>query len=119
MISPGIQVFTLALLALPAWAGGDTPKPLPARHAKAGVLCHDCHRKENPSKAAVADESCMMCHGDYAAMVAYTKHLNPNPHKPPGGKHPAQPPCTDCHRQHAPPVVKCLDCHPDFKMKAR
>ena len=53
------------------------------------------------------------------AMVDYTKHLNPNPHKPPTGKHPAQSPCTDCHRQHKAPVVKCLDCHPDFKMNAR
>ncbi len=104
-------------LAAPAWP--EDKKPLPARHAKAGVTCHDCHQKENPAKAAVADDSCSVCHGDYAAMVAYTKHLNPNPHKPPVGKHPAQSPCVDCHRQHKAPVVKCLDCHPDFKLKAR
>ena len=99
--------------------GGDVPRPLPAKHTQAKVVCQDCHKKENPSKSAVADESCMLCHGDYAAMVDYTKHLKPNPHNPPAGKHPAQAPCTECHRQHVPPVVKCLECHPDFTLKAR
>jgi hypothetical protein len=107
----------LVLLAGPARAE-DAKRPLTPKHAKGGVTCHDCHQKENPSKAAVADDSCMVCHGDYPAMAAYTKHLNPNPHKPPAGKHPGPFACTECHIQHKPPVVKCVDCHTDFKMKA-
>jgi hypothetical protein len=30
-----------------------------------------------------------------------------NPHD----SHLGQIPCTECHRQHQPPVVKCLECH--------
>lgn len=108
---------TLTLLVL--LGAPEAPRPLPAKHAAARVTCHDCHRKEAPSMAAVADDSCMVCHGDYPAMAAYTKHLNPNPHQPPAGKHPAQAACSACHRQHRPPVVACLECHPGFKMKAR
>ncbi|MEI2698172.1 MAG: cytochrome c3 family protein [Microthrixaceae bacterium] len=101
-------------------AAADEPKrPLPAKHAKAGVSCHDCHQKENPAKAAVADDSCMICHGDYPAMADYTKQLNPNPHKWPGGKHPGPFACVDCHNQHKAPTVKCLECHPGFKLKPR
>ncbi|MBI4913864.1 MAG: cytochrome c3 family protein [Acidobacteria bacterium] len=112
-------LLTLLLGSALASAPAEEPKrPLPAKHAKVGVLCHDCHRKENPSKAAVADDSCMVCHGDYPAMAAYTKHLKPNPHSPPADKHPEPISCPDCHRQHKPPVVKCLDCHTDFKMTA-
>ncbi len=111
----------LLLGILTAPAGAQEPqKPLPVKHARAKVICHDCHKKENPSMAAVADDSCSVCHGDYPAMAAYTKHLKPNPHQPPtAGKHPAPGPCTDCHRQHKPPVVKCLECHPAFKLTAR
>ncbi|HLO68414.1 MAG TPA: cytochrome c3 family protein [Holophaga sp.] len=105
-------------LLAPALRAADPP--LPAKHVKAGVHCHDCHGKENPSKAAVADESCMACHGDFPAMAAYTKQLPVNPHAPlKKGHAPASFACTDCHRQHRPPVVKCKECHPDFKLTPR
>ena len=80
---------------------------LPALHAKSGVHCYDCHQEEKPTKKAVASESCMTCHGDYPAMRAVTKHLPVNPHD----SHLGEIPCTECHRQHQPPVVKCLECH--------
>jgi nitrate/TMAO reductase-like tetraheme cytochrome c subunit len=80
---------------------------LPPYHAKAGVHCFDCHREEKPTKKAVASESCMACHGDYPAMKALTKEAKPNPHD----SHLGEIACTDCHRQHNPPTVKCLECH--------
>jgi hypothetical protein len=108
----------LGVLTAPVRAD-ETKRALPPKHTKAGLICHDCHGKENPSKAAVADESCMVCHGDYPAMAAYTKHLKLNPHKPPTtNDHPGPFPCTDCHRQHKPQVVKCIECH-DYKMEPR
>jgi fumarate reductase flavoprotein subunit len=91
-------------------------RPLPAPHVKAKLICHDCHQKEKPTSAAVPDEACMVCHGDYPAMKALTKDVKPNPH---GSPHePIL--CTECHRQHRPPVVKCLECHEGkftFKIK--
>lgn len=80
---------------------------LPPYHAKAGVHCFDCHREEKPTQKAVASESCMACHGDYPAMKAVTKDAKPNPHD----SHEGEIACTECHRQHKPPVVKCLACH--------
>ena len=59
----------------------------------------------------------MDCHGDVPAMAELTKGLPVNTHKPP-------PPPTGAgrlpgiHRQHQPPVVKCLVCHPKFKFNA-
>jgi len=96
-----------------------TSKPLPSKHAKNGLSCFDCHRNENPTQAAVPEDSCMVCHGDDAAMAAYTKHLPVNPHDPPKKKgHPGPFACTECHHQHKVPEVKCLECHTDFKLKA-
>ncbi len=79
----------------------------PPHHLKAGVHCFDCHQEEKPTKKAVASDSCMTCHGDYPAMKAVTKNAKPNPHD----SHLGEIPCTECHRQHQPPVVKCLECH--------
>lgn len=95
-------------------------KPLPAPHVKAKLICHDCHQKEKPTSAAVPDEACMICHGDYPAMKALTKDAKPNPHNPPQTATHASITCTDCHRQHKAPVVKCLECHEGkytFKIK--
>jgi len=95
---------------------GAEDRPLPAPHAKAKLNCHDCHQKEKPTTAAVPDEACMVCHGDYPAMKALTKDAKPNPHASPHDPIP----CTECHRQHKPPVVKCLECHEGkftFKIK--
>ena len=111
----GWAVLGLASLAAPgAWAGEE--RPLPAPHVEAKLICHDCHQKEKPTTAAVPDQACMVCHGDYPAMKALTKDAKPNPH---GSPHDPIP-CTDCHRQHKPPVVKCLECHEGkftFKIK--
>ena len=104
-----------SMLAIGVRAGEDS-RSLPAPHAKAKLTCHDCHQKEKPSTAAVPDEACMVCHGDYPAMKALTKDAKPNPH---GSPHDPIP-CTECHRQHKPPVVKCLECHEGkftFKIK--
>ncbi len=104
-------------LAAPAGATG-APGPvraLPPKHAKAGVICHDCHQKEKPTTAPVPDESCMACHGDLKAMAELTKQLPANPHAPPPPPHPGPFACPECHRQHKATVVKCLECHPTFK----
>ena len=120
MNSTLVLAFTLASLSLaaaPALVAGS--KPLPPKHVKAGLICYDCHQKEEPDHAAIPDDSCMNCHGDYPAMAAYTKNLPVNPHNPPTkDKHPKFV-CTDCHHQHKPAEVKCLDCHDKFKLTAR
>lgn len=116
-----LRIMAAALLGLGAggaWAA--EAKPLPPPHAAAKLTCHDCHQKEKPLAAAVPDQACMVCHGDYPAMKALTKDAKPNPHAAPQAS-PHEPyPCTDCHRQHKPPVVKCLECHEGrftFKIK--
>lgn len=104
------------LWALPASSQETGGHNLPSMHSKAGVHCFDCHHEEKPTKKAVAAESCMTCHGDYPAMKAVTKDAKPNPHD----SHLGEIACTECHRQHKPPVVKCLECHEGkfkFKMK--
>jgi hypothetical protein len=105
-------VVWISLLSI---AQAAEPKPQ-GKHVKAGVTCHDCHREEHPTQGAVADDSCMVCHGDYPAMAAYTRNLPVNPHAVPKAGHPGPFGCTECHCQHKPPVVKCLECHPKFKM---
>ncbi len=112
-----LQILAMGLAGLVATVvhGADV-KALPAAHAKAKLTCHDCHQKEKPTTAAVSDEACMVCHGDYPAMKALTKDVKPNPH---GAPHDPIA-CTACHRQHMPPVVTCLDCHTGkytFKIK--
>lgn len=96
---------------------GAETKSLPRKHTQNALTCFNCHQNEAPTKPAVANDSCMVCHGDYAAMAAYTKHLKVNPHDPPRKEgHPGPFPCTDCHHQHKAPEVKCLECHTDFKL---
>jgi hypothetical protein len=115
MIPSPLRAACLAALLGPLAAGAqEASHKLPAPHAKAGVHCYDCHQEEKPSKKAVASESCMVCHGDYPAMKALTKDAKPNPHD----SHEGEIPCTECHRQHKPPVVKCLECH-EGKFKFR
>lgn len=97
-------------------AAPEGPRSLAPAHVRAKLTCHDCHQKEKPTSAAVPDDGCMVCHGDYPAMKAQTKDVKPNPH---GSPHDPIP-CTECHRQHKAPVVKCLDCHQGkytFKVK--
>ena len=102
-----LRIMALGLAGWMAMAAAPTEdKSLPAPHAKIKVSCHDCHHKEKPNTAAVPDDACMVCHGDYPAMKALTKDAKPNPHD----SHQGPIPCTECHRQHKPPVVKCLEC---------
>jgi hypothetical protein len=108
-----VALLACFLLALP----GRAAAPRPA-HVKGGVTCHDCHGEETPSRA-VSDDSCIACHGDMPAMAAYTKALPVNPHAQPKGSHPGPSACTQCHCQHKPPVVTCLECHPNFKLTPR
>jgi len=106
----------LASLVAPATAQEAKARTLPPHHAKSGVHCFDCHQEEKPTKKAVASDSCMTCHGDYPAMKALTKDVKPNPHD----SHLGEIACTECHRQHQPPVVKCLECHEGkFKFNIR
>lgn len=108
-------LFGLFLGSVPAFPQASTPYKIPAFHAKAGVHCFNCHHEEKPTKKATSD-SCMTCHGDYPAMKEVTRHLPANPH----ASHLGEIACTECHRQHQPPVVKCLECHQGkFKFTAK
>jgi hypothetical protein len=113
--------FAMPLLAgiflLPSLRAAE-PRPQ-GKHVQAGVTCFDCHKEEHPTRGAVADESCTVCHGDAPAMAAYTRKLAENPHAILKAGHPGPFACTECHRQHKPPVVKCLECHPTFKMVSK
>jgi len=113
----GLAFASLTLAAGPALVAGS--RPMPPKHVKAGLTCYDCHQKEEPDHAAIPDDSCMNCHGDYPAMAAYTAKLPINPHNPPTKNNHPKFVCTECHHQHKAPEVKCLACHPDFKLKAR
>lgn len=112
-------VLLAAVLALNGAMGLAGDRTLPEKHTKAKLTCYDCHHQDQPEKAAVADDSCVQCHGDFAAMAEYTRKLPVNPHGARQKGHPGPFTCTECHRQHKPPVVKCLECHPDFKFKAK
>ena len=90
-------------------------RKLPLPHIQAKMLCYDCHQKEKPVSAAIPDEACMVCHGDYPAMKALTKNVPHNPHDSPHDPVP----CTECHRQHLPPVVQCEECHPTWPYKIK
>lgn len=112
-------VIIMAVLFLVPASGHAEPGKLPPKHAKAGLSCADCHRQDQPKEAAIPEDSCMQCHGDYPAMAAYTKDLPLNPHAPRKAGHPGPFGCTECHHQHKPPVVKCLECHPEFKLSLK
>jgi len=100
------------------WAAdGAAGRNLPPSHAKAGVTCFDCHQAEKPTVAA-SSGPCMDCHGDAPAVAELTKKLPVNPHVTPKAPHPGPFTCTDCHHQHRPAAVKCLECHPTFKFGA-
>jgi Cytochrome c3 len=111
----------LRLVGILAWtsllaAGGQVDvRVLPVPHLQAKMICFDCHQKEKPVTAAVPDQACMVCHGDYPAMRALTRQAKPNPHDSPHD--PIL--CTECHRQHKPPVVQCQECHPEYTFKIK
>ena len=96
-------------------ASSNAPQlsPTAGQHPTGWVQDHWVQFVTNPT-------SCVACHGDLPAMAAYTRALPVNPHaRPAKAGHPGPFACTECHRQHKPPVVKCLECHPTFKMTAK
>lgn len=105
------------LLAAPAAAADPKPQP---KHVKAGISCFNCHQEEHPTTSkGVTDASCMACHGDLAELAVVTRQAPVNPHAQRPAPHPEWPACKECHRQHQPPVVKCLQCHPTFKFTVK
>jgi hypothetical protein len=117
------SILALSCLVL-GWTGpralaAPAERTLPASHLKAKVTCFDCHQEEVPTARPVAAATCMGCHGDLPAMAFDTRKLPVNPHAPPAPPHPGPFACTECHRQHQAPVVKCLECHPKFKFTAK
>lgn len=97
-----------------AWSAEPKAKAPSAKHVKAGVACASCHEEKPPAKPAKM-AACVACHGDLAAVAAATKALPVNPHD----SHMDDPDCTECHLQHQPPVVKCMQCHANFKLNAK
>jgi hypothetical protein len=111
----------ILLLGFCCWFGSGIAGravTLPAPHAKANVSCFDCHHEEKPTKPAF-EAACIDCHGDAPAMTATTRQLPVNPHTQPKAPHPGPFACTDCHHQHRPAAVKCLECHPTFKFSVK
>jgi len=109
-----LRVVVLGLAGMVAFGlhADDKKRTLPGPHTQAKLICFDCHQKEKPVTAAVPDEACMVCHGDYPAMKALTKKVPHNPHDSP--HEPIF--CTECHHQHKPQTVQCLECHADWKL---
>jgi fumarate reductase flavoprotein subunit len=85
------------------------------KHQAKGIKCEQCHGVASPAAPAKA-KSCVKCH-NYPALAEKTKALNPNPHD----SHAGEVRCTLCHREHAPSVVYCKECHknndPKFDFK--
>lgn len=89
------------------------------KHKDKGVACTSCHEKGSLNQRP-PDTTCTGCHGSYAELAKKTAHLeNPkagiqNPHK----SHIGEARCTVCHKNHAPSVLYCNQCHsPKFDMK--
>lgn len=86
-------------------------------HTKAGVECADCHGAGKRT-GAVAQETCLGCHGDSKQLAAKTAKVLPtNPHAT--RHYGTEADCGLCHRQHEPSVNFCLDCHPRFDFKVK
>lgn len=126
-----VHLFRLAMLAaLCAVATSSQGQTLKPHHAKAGLVCTACHgpgaakgRFEPPETAA-----CLTCHGDRAALIKRTAHLNKvveqkdyqtgkvtkvtkdtNPHS--GHHDQGRLDCVECHREHRPSMNLCSLCH--------
>lgn len=93
-------------------------------HAKAGVVCHDCHQDslsvkaqegvkyitsnyENPMKTRKFSKNmCLKCH-NYKKVIAKTNFKESNPHQ----SHNGELECNKCHKMHEPSTVYCSKCH--------
>jgi hypothetical protein len=97
-----------------SWASSGHTDTL---HAKAGIVCTQCHGKELPkADDTVENSSCLNCHGPMEKLALKTEpkdFKDRNPHK----SHLGDIACTVCHKGHAESKVYCLGCHKQFEMK--
>jgi cytochrome c nitrite reductase small subunit len=97
-------------------------------HAKADVVCHDCHQDslmakaqegikyvtgnyEDPMKTRnFSKEMCLKCHDweEVKSKTASFGKANENPHN---SEHGGQPECFNCHRVHEQSTNLCTKCH--------
>lgn len=86
-------------------------------HAKAGIVCSQCHGREFPkADGTVENAGCLKCHGPMEKLALKTEpkdFKDRNPHK----SHLGEIACTVCHKGHGASQVYCLSCHPKFQMK--
>jgi len=111
-----VLFLTMALSAPLAFGKDAIPKM--DKHQSKGVACATCHKTMPFTRTD--DATCMGCHGSYAQLAEKTARLEDlkagvqNPHK----SHIGEARCTLCHKNHAPSVLHCNDCHkPKFDMK--
>ena len=83
-------------------------------HGRLGLSCADCHGEKSPP-GVPERETCLKCHGSYAAVAKRTENLKPNPH----ASHDGDVACIQCHSTHGTPRLYCNGCHnfQNFKMK--
>jgi hypothetical protein len=97
-----------------SWAGSNYTDNL---HAKAGIVCTQCHGKNLPKADDTVENShCLTCHGpmDKLAQKTESKDFKDrNPHK----SHLSEIACAVCHKGHRESQSYCLDCHKTFIMK--
>jgi len=97
-----------------SWANSGHTDTL---HAKAGIVCTQCHGKELPKADDTVENSrCLTCHGPMEKLALKTEPKDfkgRNPHK----SHLGDIACTVCHKGHRESKVYCLGCHQNFQMK--
>lgn len=99
-----ITGFALAAAVFAAAAQAQTMTVKPPHNT---LACNVCH--VNGTAQAPVKETCLSCHGPFAALAAKTEKLNPafNPHN----SHRGQEDCTTCHGVHRQSALACNDCH--------
>lgn len=99
-----------------SWAGSGYTDNL---HAKAGMICSQCHGKGLPKAGDTVENSrCLACHGPMDQLINKTESRefkDRNPHK----SHLGNIDCIICHKAHTESRVYCLDCHKQFEMKIK
>ncbi|ADG81121.1 putative multiheme cytochrome c [Thermincola ferriacetica] len=96
------------------------------KHAKAGLVCHDCHETSITAKInegikyitndfktpmkqrRYSKELCLKCHNDFDKIIEKTQSLEEaNPHE----SHFGSQECYECHSMHRQSNVMCSRCH--------
>ena len=124
IIVPAVMKVLLSLfLIMDLWAPAAfcaNTLPKTDKHRDKNIACESCHAKGSPY-ARPDDSTCIGCHGSYADLAKKTERLDnikagiENPHK----SHMGEARCTLCHKNHAPSVLNCNECHsPKFDLKA-